>query len=385
MAEQPKIRVGVLTSGGDAPGMNAAVRAVARTALQAGLIPYAISEGYLGMVRGGSNIQMLEWGSVGGILHRGGTYIGTARCKEFTTREGRRTAAYNLLQVGIDRLVVIGGDGSLTGANIFRQEWPELLQELVAEEKITPEIAERHANLFIIGLVGSIDNDMVGTDITIGADTALRRIVDAIDAISSTAASHQRTFVVEVMGRHCGYLALMSALATGADWVLIPEDPPTGDWESDMCRTLHQGREMGRRDSIVVVAEGACDQAGQLITSTYIRRVLEERLGEDTRITILGHVQRGGSPTAFDRNISTIMGHQAVQELLHAKPEDPAWVIGFRANRLTRSPLMQCVQVTRSVSEVIKSGDYKKAKELRGRSFEEAYRVFKTMIQAFSP
>ena len=220
------VRIGVLTSGGDAPGMNAAVRAVVRTALDRGAEVYAIYEGYQGMVEGGDRIRKMTWGSVGGILHQGGTVIGSARCAEFRTREGRRQAARNLLEREIDRLIVIGGDGSLTGANIFRQEWPELLAELVERDEILHEVADRHPNLVIVGLVGSIDNDMYGTDMTIGADTALHRITEAVDAIQSTAASHQRSFVVEVMGRGCGYLALMSGISTGADWVLIPENPP---------------------------------------------------------------------------------------------------------------------------------------------------------------
>ena len=219
-------RIGVLTSGGDAPGMNAAVRAVVRTGLRRGAEVWAITEGYKGMVEGGGAIRPLSWDAVGGILQQGGTVIGTARCPEFREREGRRRAAANLVAAGIDSLVVIGGDGSLTGASLFRQEWPELLAESVAAGTITPEQAAAHPALTIVGLVGSIDNDMVGTDMTIGADTALHRITQALDDLASTAASHQRSFVVEVMGRHCGYLALRGAIAGGADWVFIPESPP---------------------------------------------------------------------------------------------------------------------------------------------------------------
>jgi 6-phosphofructokinase 1 len=222
MDTSAKKRIGVLTSGGDAQGMNAAVRSIVRTAADYGLEVYAICEGYQGMVEGGARIRRMNWDSVGGILHQGGTVIGTARSEEFRTRAGRLKAARNLMEYEINSLIIIGGDGSLTGANIFRQEWPGLLAELVEMGQISPALAERHPTLTIAGLVGSIDNDMAGTDMTIGTDTALHRITEAIDAISSTAASHQRAFVVEVMGRNCGYLALMSALATGADLVLIP-------------------------------------------------------------------------------------------------------------------------------------------------------------------
>lgn len=226
MALISTLRIGILTSGGDAQGMNAAVRAVVRTGLELGAEVYAIYEGYAGMVRGGNFIRRMDWDSVGGILHRGGTVIGTARCEEFRQRAGRLQAARNLLEHDIDRLVIIGGDGSLNGAHIFHQEWPSLINELVEKGALEPQKAAAHPRLYIVGLVGSIDNDMFGTDMTIGADSALHRITEAIDAISSTAASHQRTFVVKVMGRNCGYLALMGGLATGADWVLIPESPP---------------------------------------------------------------------------------------------------------------------------------------------------------------
>ncbi len=375
--------LGVLTSGGDAPGMNAAVRAVVRTALNRGLTVYAIFEGYQGMVTGGDCIRQLTWDAVGGILHQGGTAIGSARCAEFRSREGRRHAAKNLVQLGIDSLVVIGGDGSLTGANIFHQEWPELLAELVGAGEIDPEAAKAHPHLAIVGLVGSIDNDMFGTDMTIGADTALHRITEAVDAIASTAASHQRTFIIEVMGRHCGYLALMSALATGANWVLIPESPPdVADWEEEMCRNLRAGREIGRRHSIVIIAEGAQDRSGKPITSGDVKRTLEERLGEDVRVTILGHVQRGGSPSAFDRYMSTIQGHAAVEEILSSPPESEPRLVGIRQHDVICSPLMDCVSKTQQVAEVIASQEYQTAMAMRGGSFAESFRILRTILRA---
>jgi 6-phosphofructokinase 1 len=373
----------VLTSGGDAPGMNAAVRAVVRTALSRGADIYAVYEGYQGMVAGGENIRRMTWDAVGGILHQGGTAIGSARCHEFRTREGRQQAARNLVAHGIDGLIVIGGDGSLTGANVFRQEWPGLLAELVEKGEISQEEADDHPQLNIVGLVGSIDNDMFGTDMTIGADTALHRITEAIDAITSTAASHQRTFVVEVMGRHCGYLALMSGLATGANWVLIPENPPeVDDWEEVMCRSLKAGRQIGRRHSMVVVAEGAHDRHGNPITSGQVQRVLEERLGEDVRVTILGHVQRGGAPSAFDRYLSTVLGYAAVDEILSAAPESEPMLVGIRQHHIQRSPLMECVAKTHQVAEVIASHEYDKAMVMRGGSFADAFDTLRTLLRA---
>ena len=262
------IRIGLLTSGGDAQGMNASVRSIVRSALNRAVEVYGIYEGYTGMVEGGERIRILSWDSVGGILHQGGTILGSSRCDAFRTRKGRRQAALNLILQGINHLIVIGGDGSLTGANIFRKEWPSLVEDLLKKELIDQTTAAKYPTLKIAGLVGSIDNDMHGTDMTIGADTALHRITEAIDAIASTAASHQRTFVIEVMGRNCGYLALMSALATGASWVLIPENPPTVDnWEERMCEILKAKRQAGRRDTIVVVSEGAIDKHGTPINS----------------------------------------------------------------------------------------------------------------------
>lgn len=383
MPSKPVSRIGIFTSGGDAQGMNAAVRAVVRTALDLGIDVYAIYEGYQGMVDGGDRIRRMNWESVGGILYQGGTVIGSARCQAFRTRKGRLQAARNLLEHKIDSLVIVGGDGSLTGANIFRQEWSSLLAELVKKELISQKIVERYPYLRIAGLVGSIDNDMAGTDMTIGADSALHRITEAVDAIGSTAASHQRTFVVKVMGRHCGYLALMGALATGADWVLIPESPPdVKDWRKAMCDRLKAGRKSGRRDTIVILAEGAHDREGNYIGSSDVAKALEDALGEEVRITVLGHVQRGGNPSAFDRNLGTLLGHAAVEELLVSSPDREPQVIGLRGNRITTTPLMKCVDETQAVAKAIQAHDFVTAMDLRGSSFKEAFKTLRTMLRA---
>jgi 6-phosphofructokinase 1 len=363
--------------------MNAAVRAVVRSAIHFGLEVFAVYEGYDGLVQGGDSIRPMVWEDVGGILHQGGTVIGSARSAEFRSREGRVRAAGNLLEKGVNGLVVIGGDGSLTGADVFRREWPDLLSELVSAGRISQAQADAHPHLAIVGLAGSIDNDMFGTDMTIGADTALHRIVEAVDAIGSTAASHQRAFVVEVMGRHCGYLALMAGLATGANWVFIPEHPPEAGWESVMCETLEEARRIGRRHHIIIVAEGAMDRKGNPITSTHVKEILAEGLGEEARVTILGHVQRGGSPSAFDRTMSTILGHAAVEELLEAGPDSEPRLIGIRDNEVSRSSLMGNVTKTRQVGEHIRSGDYESAMALRGRSFGEAFETLKTLLRAY--
>ncbi|XP_051854144.1 ATP-dependent 6-phosphofructokinase, liver type [Antechinus flavipes] len=371
--------LGVLTSGGDAQGMNAAVRAVTRMGIYVGAKVFLIYEGYEGLVEGGDNIQQATWLSVSNIIQMGGTVIGSARCKAFTTREGRLAAAYNLVQHGITNLCVIGGDGSLTGANIFRTEWGGLLQQLVKEGKITEDVAQKYSHLNIVGLVGSIDNDFCGTDMTIGTDSALHRIMEVIDAITTTAQSHQRTFVLEVMGRHCGYLALVSALASGADWLFIPESPPEDGWENFMCERLGETRSRGSRLNIIIIAEGAIDRHGKPITSSYVKDLVVQRLGFDTRVTVLGHVQRGGTPSAFDRILSSKMGMEAVMALLEATPDTPACVVSLSGNQSVRLPLMECVQVTKEVQKAMDEKRFEEAIQLRGRSFENNWNIYKLL------
>jgi len=204
-----------------------------------------------------------------------------------------------------------------------------------------------------------------------------------VDAITSTAASHQRTFIVKVMGRNCGYLALMSALATGADWVLIPEAPPDVDnWQEVMIERLNAGTKAGRRDHIIIMAEVARDRDGNYIGSTDVQRLLEGRLGEEVRVTVLGHVQRGGRPSAYDRILATQLGYEAVVTLLNAKAEDEAVVVGTKANHITCFPLMECVEKTRAVAQAIEAKDYEKAMSLRGTSFKDAFNTLKTMVRA---
>uniref|UniRef100_A0A663DSZ8 ATP-dependent 6-phosphofructokinase n=1 Tax=Aquila chrysaetos chrysaetos TaxID=223781 RepID=A0A663DSZ8_AQUCH len=371
--------IGVLTSGGDAQGMNAAVRAVVRMGIYVKAKVYFVYEGYQGMVDGGDNIVEVSWESVSSILQVGGTVIGSARCKSFRTREGRLQAAYNLVQRGITNLCVIGGDGSLTGANLFREEWSGLLEELAQNGKIDEEAVKKYAYLNIVGMVGSIDNDFCGTDMTIGTDSALHRIIEVVDAIMTTAQSHQRTFVLEVMGRHCGYLALVSALACGADWVFIPEYPPEEGWEDSMCVKLSENRARKKRLNIIIVAEGAIDCHNKPITSEKVKDLVVQRLGFDTRVTILGHVQRGGTPSAFDRILASRMGVEAVLALLEATPATPACVVSLSGNQAVRLPLMECVQMTQEVQKAMDEGRFVEAVRLRGRSFENNLNTYKLL------
>ncbi|XP_076381155.1 ATP-dependent 6-phosphofructokinase isoform X3 [Megalopta genalis] len=375
----------VFTSGGDSQGMNAAVRAVVRMGIYLGCKVFFIKEGYQGMVDGGNNIVEATWSSVSCIIHRGGTVIGSARCMEFKERAGRRTAAKNLVTRGITNLVVIGGDGSLTGANLFKEEWADLLKELADAGEITKEQVEKNQHLHIVGLVGSIDNDFCGTDMTIGTDSALHRIIESIDAIVSTAYSHQRTFIMEVMGRHCGYLALVAAICCEADFVFIPEWPPEQDWPNKLCKKLLQERLTGQRLNIIIVAEGAVDRNGQPITAEKVHKVVVDKLQQDTRITVLGHVQRGGNPSAFDRVLGCRMGAEAVMALMEATPETEACVVTLDGNQAVRLPLMECVRRTKAVAQAMADKNWDLAVQLRGKGFARNLETYKMLTRLKAP
>ncbi|XP_069193794.1 ATP-dependent 6-phosphofructokinase isoform X3 [Procambarus clarkii] len=377
--------IAVFTSGGDSQGMNAAVRAVVRMGMYVGARVFLIKEGYQGMIDGGENIVEANWSSVSGIIHKGGTVIGSARCKEFRDREGRMKAAKNLIKNGITNLVVIGGDGSLTGANLFKQDWPAILQLLVKKGDITEEEKEAYSHLNIVGMVGSIDNDFCGTDMTIGTDSALHRIIEAVDAIASTAYSHQRCFILEVMGRHCGYLSVSAGLSCEADYLFIPESPPSHDWPDHLCQKLESERSMGQRLNIIIVAEGAIDQQNEPITAEGVRKVIVEKLGFDTRVTVLGHVQRGGSPSAFDRLLGCRMGAEAVLALMEATPETEPCVISLDGNQAVRVPLMGCVLKTQAVARAMKDRNWDQAVQMRGRSFARNLETYRMLTRLKPP
>ncbi|MBA4549445.1 6-phosphofructokinase [Thermoactinomyces intermedius] len=289
-------RIAVLTSGGDAPGMNAAIRAVVRSGHYHGLEVYGVIRGYTGLING--DIRPLSLRSVGDIIHRGGTILYSARCKEFQTEEGRKKAVEQLRKHEIDGLVVIGGDGSFRGA-----------QKLTA------------LGFPAVGVPGTIDNDIPGTDFTIGFDTAVNTVIDCIDKIRDTATSHERTYVIEVMGRNAGDIALWSGLADGAESILIPESPYDLD---DVVRRLKQATESGKKHSIIIVAEGVG-------SGVEFAEKIKEKLSVETRVTVLGHVQRGGSPTAFDRVLASRMGAKAV-DLLRAGEKDK--MVAIQNNKL---------------------------------------------------
>lgn len=298
-------RIGVLTSGGDSPGMNAGIRAVVRAGIHAGLEVYGIKRGYQGLIEG--QIEPMPLRSVSNIIGRGGTILFTARCQEFLAPDGRAKAAKQLEAHGIEVLVVIGGDGSYRGAMALHSE----------------------CGIRCIGLPGTIDNDIGGTDFTIGFDTALNVAVEAIDRIRDTAASHDRIFYVEVMGRHNGYLAMMSGLAGGAEEILVPEVPTDVAAVAD---SLRAGAARGKTSSIIVVAEG--DDEGNAVDVA--RKVAEISEFKDYRVAVIGHLQRGGPATAFDRILASRLGVAAVDALIAG---ETGKMVGVRGNAVVLNPL----------------------------------------------
>lgn len=313
--------IGILTSGGDAPGMNAAIRAVTRSAIYNGLKVYGIYRGYKGLVT--DEIQEFKSQNVSNIIQMGGTILKTARCKEFTTPEGRAQAYENMKKHGIDALVVIGGDGSLTGARIFAQEY----------------------DIPCIGLPGTIDNDLYGTDTTIGYDTALNTILDAVDKIRDTATSHERLFFVEVMGRDAGFLALNGAIAAGAEAAIIPEFST----EVDQLEVfIKQGFRKSKSSSIVLVAESELTGGAM----HYAERVKNEYPQYDVRVTILGHLQRGGRPTAHDRIIASRMGVASIQALLEGQRNV---MIGIENNKIVYVPFTKAIKNDKPIDKELVS------------------------------
>jgi 6-phosphofructokinase 1 len=286
MAENEIKRIAVMTSGGDSPGMNAAIRSVVRTGLHMGLEVYGIRQAYAGLIEG--NIEPMNSRSVSGILKQGGTILQTARLPQFKDQNYQRKGIRRLNEYGIDALVVIGGDGSLTGAQALHDQ-----------------------GVRVVGIPASIDNDIAATSTSIGVDTALNTIVDSIDRLRDTASSHERVFLVEVMGRNCGYLSMVAGLITGAEVVLTPEYPVTKEELGEVIETAYM---TGKTHALVIVAEGAN------LSCYSIQDFLNDHdIGFEVRVTILGHVQRGGSPSAFDRMLATRMGVSAVKHLATGK------------------------------------------------------------------
>ena len=308
-----KKAIAVMTSGGDSPGMNAAARAVVRTALYEGVKVYGINNGYQGMLD--DDIEELTSRSVSDLIQRGGTFLGTARCPEFKTPEGRRKGFENLVKRGIEGLVIIGGDGSLTGGSLLSKE----------------------TGLPIVGLPGTIDNDVWGMDYTIGCDTAANTIVDAINKLRDTASAHRRIMLVEVMGRNSGWLAMMSGIAGGAEFVLVPEVKFNID---SMCEEIKEMYDAGKRYSIIVVAEGA----GSAIE---IGKAVEEKTGIDTRVSVLGHIQRGGSPTVEDRMKASMLGEKAALAIISGASDI---VFGFNEGKVVGVNLFEAVNNTKTLN-----------------------------------
>jgi 6-phosphofructokinase 1 len=304
-------RIGLMTSGGDAPGMNPCIRAIVRTAIAHDLEAFGIHQGYEGLIKG--TIDPLRARDVGGIIQRGGTILETARSEAFRTKEGQREAIRQLNEEGIDGLIVIGGDGSLTGAHVLAEQ-----------------------GVRVVGIPGSIDNDIFGTNMSIGVDTAMNTILLAIDRLRDTAASHHRAFIVETMGRNCGYLAVMAGIIGGAEVTLIPEVDQTIE---QVAKAMEDAYRRGKNHCLVIVAEGATPNAADLKSG-----LDQLDVGFRSRVTILGHIQRGGSPSAFDRLLATRMGVRAVEALLEGESDV---MVGLEGRELVLVPLKEAIGKSR--------------------------------------
>ncbi len=310
-------KIGVLTSGGDSPGMNAAIRAVTRTAIYNGLEVIGIRHGYRGLIDG--NFKKLKVYSVSDILQRGGTILKTARCEEFKTVEGRKKAYENLKKNQIDGVVVIGGDGTFTGGRIFNEEYE------------TP----------FVGVPGTIDNDIYGTDYTIGYDTALNTIIDAVDKIRDTASAHNRLFFIEVMGAKAGFIALRSGVACGAEAILIPE---VKNQVHDLKNYLEDGFRRKKSSNIIIVAEG--DEEGGAFQIA--EKVKEDFKDYSIRVTVLGHIQRGGSPSAFDRVAASRLGYAAVEALLD---DQKSVMVGLQNGEVVLVPFRKAIKLNKAINQ----------------------------------
>jgi len=310
-------KIGVLTSGGDSPGMNACIRAVVRTGIYNGLEVYGIKNGYDGMIKG--DLIKLENHDVSNIIQRGGTILKTARSKEFRTQEGRKKAFENLKKHDLDGLVVVGGNGTFTGADLFIKEF----------------------DFPIMGTPGTIDNDLYGTDMTIGYDTALNTVMEAVDKVRDTADSHSRLFFIEVMGRDAGFIALRSGIAGGAEDILVPE---TVIYIDELIETLEKGFRKNKRSGVIIVAEG--DDAGGAFEVA--QKVKEKYSHYDTRVTILGHIQRGGSPSSFDRILSSTLGYEAVNALLAGRRGE---MVGIINRQVVFTPFEKAVKHHKNINK----------------------------------
>ncbi|KAM0681370.1 hypothetical protein GINT2_000572 [Glugoides intestinalis] len=407
------VRIGILTSGGDSPGMNSVLRSIVRYSLKNDVKAFGIYRGYDGLVRG--DIRELTWDTETQESEQGGTYLLSARSEKFRTREGRKEAAYNLFIRKINALVIIGGNGTMEGAIHLRNEFKSLCIELIAEGKVgkncKPAIntqmksdealkmdklkdmlldhgdlsdtdfidltSEELYDLKIVGIPGTIDNDIIGTDITLGCDTAMSRITEAVDVLNTTMKSHRRVFVVECMGQRCGWLSLMTGFALEADYILIPEVPSV-NWEDEIIMSVETGYYNNKQSIIVIVAEGAVDINGNSIKAKDVEKVIS-RTGIDVRSIVLGHLQRGGVTSAQDRFLGTIFGMKAVEYILSESTE--AVMMGRIDEDFVSLDLMDVVENTKKAEQCFKEKRFDELFKMRPASFQQVYEIYELQRQ----
>ncbi|KAH7640024.1 phosphofructokinase [Dermatophagoides farinae] len=401
--------IAVLTSGGDCQGMNSVLYGLTCHHIDTIMATnnsndktelYLVYNGYQGLIDGSSrsiisaNLKILHR-----HLYQGGTIINSSRCREFYHQDGRRKAAYNLLRLNIQNLIIIGGDGSLTGANHLRREWPQFVKELIDKGEFDSKNSNSQLNL--IGIIGSIDNDFFGSEMTIGTDSALARVVESIDALKTTAKSHSRAIVVEVMGRNCGYLAISTALATQASYVFIPEYPhrSTDEWQKKLAARLQYERNNGQYYHIVIIAEGACDNNGDSIKSNQIKDYLNKDCNIETRLIILGHLQRGGYTSAFDHLMSMSMGIKAY-DMIRMKEVEPtaaeeketaddksssygmkqAIILTLNNGQIQSKPLSYCIDEMAKLTRFVRERNWPKVMEYRGVNFINTWENYRNLM-----
>ncbi|RWS06465.1 6-phosphofructokinase-like protein [Dinothrombium tinctorium] len=372
--------IGVTTSGSETQGMNAAIRAVVRMSLFLGLRVFFIKNGFRGMIDGGDHIIEASWYSVSNIIALEGTEIGTARCEELFNKENRMKAAFNLIHYGITNLVVIGGRGSLMAASRLKDEWSSMIYEMEQKKLITSEARTLFGNLKIVCLVTSIYKDFWSSDYTIGFNSALSQISETIDSIVKANSSQQKIFILNLKDERCGVLLLFAAIASGADYVFLPDIPAESDWQQNLHKKLTQQNEMNQRVKIVIVAEGAKTQAGDVITAELIKQTIADQFNIAAEIISFEHLQKGGNPTAFDRILAIRAGVAAVITMICFPQTDEGLVIISDGNRLTPFSLKRSIDYDSSIVTSLNKGNLESVLN-RDKNFRKYFQIFKFLTQ----
>ncbi|KAK1349069.1 6-phosphofructokinase [Hamiltosporidium tvaerminnensis] len=362
-----RLNIAILTSGGDAPGMNPAIRAIVRTGIKWNAKIFGVLYGYEGLIN--DKIIEMNWDEVNNHNTMGGTCLFSARSTDFSHPDGRKLATLNLVKRKITGLIILGGDGSLAGGYALFSEFRSNIEILMKEGKLP--INTQTYDLKLIGVPASIDNDISYSDATLGSDSALHRVIESVDNLSSTMISHQRAFVIEVMGRNCGWIAMMSSFATGADYVFLPEVPDP-KWKKSIVDSINTVKHCGKRGIFVVISEGAVDENGVLIKAETVKQIIEKETNMETRVLKLGHTQRGGAPSAYDRILGTVLGCKTIEHLL-SKPVGPPVIVSIIDGEYKFTELSKVIKRNNEIKNYIKNKDFENLLSIRGTFFKRCY------------